>query len=394
MSYSELPNDLHPTDIAPGDQRRHREEIGEGVTSYLVGLGLATLLTIVSFYISGTTLVWGPSIPVALVVLAIAQMGVHLVFFLHITTGPDHVNNVMALAFGVLIVLLILAGSLWIMANMNHNMAYTGETMQMPPEAGPGMRAVTARGVIAPTTTTPVGARVSGVIQSLDCNVNTQVKAGEPCAAIDPGPYKIAADQSEVGLKSAEAQLERDKANFAAKKAALERQEALSRRRAISQKVLAMSRKSVEAAQTQTEQDETKVAELKAALDTAKTNLASTEILSPIDGTVVSRNVELGQTVDAKPETPPLFVIAADLTLTHIDAIISAKDSGAIKLGTKATFAVPAFPNRQFSGTVTQIRPSPQTNEHVATTDIVIRAPNPDLLLKPGMPATIRIVIE
>jgi HlyD family secretion protein len=155
-----------------------------------------------------------------------------------------------------------------------------------------------------------------------------------------------------------------------------------------------MSRKSVEAAQTQTEEDETKVADLKAALDTAKTNLASTEILSPIDGTVVSRNVELGQTVDAKPETPPLFVIATDRTPIHIEATISAQDSRAIKLGTKATFAVPAFPNRQFSGTVTQIRPSPQTNEHVANTDVVISAPNPDLLLKPGMQATIGILIE
>ena len=123
MSYSDLPNDLHPTDIAPGVQRLDGAEIAEGIRNYLIGLALATLLTIVSFYISGTTLVWGPSIPVALVVLAFAQMGVHLVFFLHITTGPDNVNNVMALAFGVLIVLLILAGSLWIMANMNHNLA-------------------------------------------------------------------------------------------------------------------------------------------------------------------------------------------------------------------------------------------------------------------------------
>lgn len=84
-----------------------------------------------SFFISGTTLVWGPSIPVALVVLAIAQMGVHLVFFLNITTGPDNVNNVMALAFGVLIVLLLLAGSLWIMTNLNHNMMPMDQIMQM-----------------------------------------------------------------------------------------------------------------------------------------------------------------------------------------------------------------------------------------------------------------------
>jgi HlyD family secretion protein len=117
-------------------------------------------------------------------------------------------------------------------------------------------------------------------------------------------------------------------------------------------------------------------------------------IVSPIDEQW-SRATSNGKpNGDARPETPPLFVIATDRTPIHIEARISAQDSRAIKLGTKATFAVPAFPNRQFSGTVTQIRPSPQTNEHVATTDIVIRAPNPDLWLKPGMQATIRIVKE
>jgi cytochrome o ubiquinol oxidase subunit IV len=118
-------------DGAPGDQRLDTKEAGEGVGSYLIGLGLATLLTIVSFLVARTTLVWEPSIPVALVVLAVAQMGAHLVFFLHITTGPDNVNNVMALAFGVLIVLLILTGSLWIMAHMNHNMVLMDHIMQM-----------------------------------------------------------------------------------------------------------------------------------------------------------------------------------------------------------------------------------------------------------------------
>jgi cytochrome o ubiquinol oxidase operon protein cyoD len=113
------------TDVAPG------EDDAENVRTYVIGLGLAVVLTIVSFFIAGTSLVWGPSIPVALTVLAIAQMGVHLVFFLHITTGPDNVNNVMALAFGVLIVMLIMAGSLWIMAHMNHNMMPMEQMMQM-----------------------------------------------------------------------------------------------------------------------------------------------------------------------------------------------------------------------------------------------------------------------
>ena len=121
----------HYADTAPGDQRLDMQETGENVGSYLIGLGLATLLTIVSFFVARTTLVWEPSIPVALVVLAVAQMGVHLVFFLHITTGPDNVNNVMALAFGVLIALLILTGSLWIMAHMNHNMIPMEKIMQM-----------------------------------------------------------------------------------------------------------------------------------------------------------------------------------------------------------------------------------------------------------------------
>jgi cytochrome o ubiquinol oxidase operon protein cyoD len=121
---------LNRADVAPGDE--HDEGgVGLRVFGYLAGLGLAILLTATSFFVAGTDLVWEPSIPVALVVLAIAQMGVHLVFFLHITTGPDNTNNVLALAFGVLIVILVMAGSLWIMANLNHNMMPMDQFMQM-----------------------------------------------------------------------------------------------------------------------------------------------------------------------------------------------------------------------------------------------------------------------
>ena len=119
---------LDSADHAPGDEPAQGHEVAEGVVGYLIGLGLAVLLTAVSFFIAGTSLVWHPSIPIALVVLAIAQIGVHLVFFLHITTGPDNVNNILALAFGVLIVFLLIVGSLWIMYNLNQNMG----PMQMP----------------------------------------------------------------------------------------------------------------------------------------------------------------------------------------------------------------------------------------------------------------------
>jgi cytochrome o ubiquinol oxidase subunit IV len=116
-------------DLAPGDEEVVSVKLR--LLGYLVGLGLAVLLTATSFFIAGTGLVWQPSIPVAIIVLAIAQMGVHLVFFLHITTGPDNANNVLALAFGLLIVFLVIAGSLWIMANLNHNMMPMDQIMQM-----------------------------------------------------------------------------------------------------------------------------------------------------------------------------------------------------------------------------------------------------------------------
>ena len=131
MSDDERKLHLYAGDLAPSDERADGQEIAESVRGYLIGLGLSVLITAVAFFVAGTSLVWQPSIPIALFVLAIAQMGVHLVFFLHITTGPDNANNVLALAFGVLIVLLLMVGSLWIMSHLNHNMMPIGRIMQM-----------------------------------------------------------------------------------------------------------------------------------------------------------------------------------------------------------------------------------------------------------------------
>jgi len=126
---SDIHGSPNQADLAPGEDEVVSVKLR--VLGYLVGLGLAILLTATSFFIAGTNLVWQPSIPVAIIVLAIAQMGVHLVFFLHITTGPDNTNNVLALAFGLLIVFLVIGGSLWIMSNLNHNMMPMDQLMQM-----------------------------------------------------------------------------------------------------------------------------------------------------------------------------------------------------------------------------------------------------------------------
>jgi cytochrome o ubiquinol oxidase operon protein cyoD len=124
-------NNVDTNDVAPGEAQAERGSVKRDIGVALIGLLLAAGLTATSFFLVGSDLVWAPSIPVALVVLAIAQMGVHLVFFLHLTSGPDNTNNVMALAFGVLIVVLVIGGSLWIMDHLNHNMMPMDQMMQM-----------------------------------------------------------------------------------------------------------------------------------------------------------------------------------------------------------------------------------------------------------------------
>ena len=118
-------------DVAPGDEHAGHHGIGRGITGYLIGLAIASALTIASFATVGTGLIWGPGIPVALVTLAVAQMGIHLVFFLHITSGPDNTNNALALAFGVLICFLVMAGTIWIMSHLDHSLMPMDKLMKM-----------------------------------------------------------------------------------------------------------------------------------------------------------------------------------------------------------------------------------------------------------------------
>ena len=129
MSHADQTSGGRNADATPMGELIDKHETAEALGSYLLGLTLATVLTIVSFFIARTTLVWQPSIPVALAVLAIAQMGVHLVFFLHLTTGADSTNNILALAFGLLIVFVVVVGSMWIVSDLNQNM--------LMPSAGP-----------------------------------------------------------------------------------------------------------------------------------------------------------------------------------------------------------------------------------------------------------------
>jgi len=252
-------------------------------------------------------------------------------------------------------------------------------------------RSFTTSGSVNPMTTIQVGSYVSGVVQQVNCDFNTKVKANDLCAKIDPRPFQSTVDQADANLKSAIAQLGKDQANLAYTKLAAERNARLVQQGIVSQDIAESSRSAYDQARAEVALDQATIAQRKAALDAAKINLDYTNIVSPVDGTVISRNVTVGQTVASTLQSPTLFLIATDLTKMQVDANVSESDIGPVKSGNRATFTVQGFPNVTFEGVVDQVRQAPITLQNVVTYDVVINVNNPDLLLKPGMTATARI---
>ncbi len=263
-----------------------------------------------------------------------------------------------------------------------------------PVTKGPIARSVSATGTVNPELTIIVGTYVSGVIQELTCDYNTQVKRGQICAKIDGRPYQSIVDQAKANLAVARAQLEKDKASLAYAKVTLERLATLVKTSAVSKDAYDNAQNMYDQALAQITFDEATIQQRQAMLDAAQINLDYTNIISPVDGTVVSRNVTMGQTVAASFQTPTLFLIATDLTRMQVDANVSESDIGGIKNGNKATFTVDAYAKRLFEGAVTQVRQSPQTVQNVITYDVVVSVDNSDLALKPGLTAATRIIID
>ncbi len=259
---------------------------------------------------------------------------------------------------------------------------------------GPITRTVTATGTVNPELTIIVGTYVSGVIQELYCDYNTEVKKGQVCAKIDPRPYQTIVDQSKANLAIARAQLEKDKANLTYTKVRYERTVRLVQTNATSQDAVDAAKSNYEQAEAQILFDEATIQQRQAALDAALVNLDYTNIMSPVDGVVVSRNVTVGQTVAASFQTPTLFLIATDLTKMQVETNVSESDIGGVMAGHQGAFTVDAFPKRAFQGKVSQVRQSPQTVQNVVTYNVVVSVDNSDLALKPGMTAAVRIVVD
>lgn len=290
----------------------------------------------------------------------------------------------------VALMLAVAAISVWWSVGSGSGIRYA----TAPVTIGPIARSISATGTVNPELTIIVGSYISGVIQELSCDYNTQVKRGQSCAKIDPRLYQSMVDQGKANLAVAKAQLEKDKASLVYAKLSLERHATLVQTNAVSRDAYDNAKSLYDQALAQITFDEATIQQRQAVLDAAQVNLDYTNIISPVDGTVVSRNVTMGQTVAASFQTPTLFLIATDLTKMQVDANVSESDIGGIRNGNKATFTVDAYSRRAFEGRVTQVRQSPQTVQNVVTYDVVVSVDNSDLALKPGLTAATRIIVD
>ncbi|HMM36559.1 MAG TPA: efflux RND transporter periplasmic adaptor subunit, partial [Thermoanaerobaculia bacterium] len=239
---------------------------------------------------------------------------------------------------------------------------------------------VTATGTLSAVTTVKVGSQVSGIIARLHADFNSEVRRGQLLAELDPTPFQATVEQRRADLERARVELRN------------------------AELVLARAKKLLEAQlQAQSEYDTAKanrdgaaasVAQSSASLKQAETNLAYTRILSPIDGVVVDRQYDIGQTVAASFQAPVLFTIAQDLTKMQVLTNIDEADIGRVKEGQEATFTVDAFAERTFTGRVSQIRLSPQTVQNVVTYPVLLDVSNPELRLRPGMTANVLVPVD
>ena len=280
---------------------------------------------------------------------------------------------------------------------------------------------VTATGTINPVVNVLVGSQVSGTIKALYADFNSQVKQGQVIAQIDPAIFEAQVEQGRANVLNAQANLLNAQANFENAKANLTKAEVavldakrtLDRNRPLVEKqVIAqatmdtaqmnydtavaqtdVAKAQVESAKAQIESFKAQVEQTKAALKVAETNLRYSTIRSPVNGTVISRNVDVGQTVAASLQAPTLFSIAKNLTEMQVDSNVSEADVGRVAVGQEATFTVDAYPERIFRGKVSEIRNAPIIVQNVVTYDVVILVENKDLKLKPGMTANVSVMI-
>lgn len=252
---------------------------------------------------------------------------------------------------------------------------------------------VAATGTLEAVTTVQVGTQVSGTVQDLYADFNDIVKKGQIIARLDPSLLQTQIEQQKANVTRSEADLERLKVSLADAKQKLERARALSEKNLLPRTELETAEVNVRSAEAQIKSSEAGLVQARSQLNTAQVNLEHTIITAPIDGIVISRQVEPGQTVAASMNAPTLFILAADLSKMQINANIDEADVGRMRPGQVVNFRVDAFPTESFTGAVQQVRLQPTTVQNVVTYQTVISVPNPQWKLKPGMTANVNIEI-
>lgn len=259
-------------------------------------------------------------------------------------------------------------------------------------DRGPITAIVTATGTVNPVVSVQVGSQVSGKVAQLFADFNSVVTKGQVLAQIDQQPFKARVSQARAAVKSAQGNLAKAKNLARQRKLERDRMAALRPQAFVAQADLDLAETNYRDAAANVEVLQAQLDQAQATLASAELDLGYTTIYSPVNGIVVSRNVDVGQTLAAAFQTPILFVIAQDLTQMQVNTNVSESDIGGVTEGTTATFRVDAYPKQFFDGIVTQVRNAPISIQNVVTYDVVITVSNRDLKLKPGMTANVTIV--
>lgn len=259
-------------------------------------------------------------------------------------------------------------------------------------DRGPITAIVTATGTVNPVVSVQVGSQVSGKIAKLFADFNSVVKQGQMLAQIDQQPFQARVSQARAAVKTARGNLAKAENMAAQRTRERDRMAALRGQAFVSQADLDLAETNYRDALAHVEVTQAQLDQAQATLSSAELDLGYTTISSPVNGIVVSRNVDVGQTVAASFQTPTLFVIAQDLTRMQVNANVSESDIGGVAEDKPANFRVDAYPKHFFEGVVTQVRNAPISIQNVVTYDVVITVDNPELKLKPGMTANVTIV--
>jgi HlyD family secretion protein len=252
---------------------------------------------------------------------------------------------------------------------------------------------VNATGTLQPVTTVQVGTQVSGTIKALYADFNSEVRKGQVIAELEPSLFQTQVEQARATMTKLQADADRAQVDVEDTQTKLRRARELFDQKLIARTDLETAQASAAQSQAAVKSAQAQITQARAALNQVQVNLNNTIIKAPIDGVVISRNVDVGQTVAASMQAPTLFVLAQDLTRMQVSASVDESDIGQIAAGQKVSFRVDAYPSDTFRGTVSQVRLNPTTVQNVVTYAAIIDAPNPALKLKPGMTANVTIQI-